>query len=1182
MDHPQSSTSRHLLNGVNVRRSHVYLALVLVVILSLLSVGAHVILASSLITFDIKPASIIEGNSGLQVVNFTVKLSQAVGTGQQIVIDMSSVALPPGPNAATQGNKAVDPNADYNSTPTTLTFNPGDTQHVFPVTVYGDTLDEFNEGFIVRATVATSTVPGIVTGNVFETQGIIIDDDNPTVQSISAPTVTETVDATIDFVVTLDRASLIGEDISIAYQTVDGTAVGGVDFTGASAGRLLIPAGSITGTITIPLIDTLVNKPTTTFQLELLEASSLSVNVPFVQTLATGTILDENDAPVIDANGALPGIDGVAGFIQTSPPTSNPTGIASNLTVSDPENDQISSVVVTITDLVDPAAEVLDVNVGATGITKNYNATTGTLTLTGPVITGTMQTVLRTLTYGNNSPTPGVMRTISLVATDNGTPPGPATNNPVATIVIGINALPPTASNDIATVFEDIAKPIDVLANDNAGGGAKMIVSVDTTGTNGTVTFTATSLTYQSNPNYCNNGTSFDIFTYTINGGSTATVRVMVTCVNDPPSLAPGADVSVVEDSGAYSATWFDPLTISPGPGETVQTPFILTTSNDNNALFSVQPSVDIISGTLTFTPAANANGSALVTVTLKDNGGTANNGIDTTLYTFTITVTPVNDPATVTSIGLTVDEGGQSTITKDMLAANDVDTPLLDLTFTISSTVHNGQLRITDGISTIVLSNGSTFKQSDIDSGRLNYTHDGSNTIADDFTFTMNDGTLGTFLITINPVNDAPVLTLTTGAADYQLGNPAVVIDAGATVTDSDSLNLNNGKLTIVLTNSGVGDVLGIPNQGSGAGQVGTSLGSGVLFSGVQVGTFTRTSTTVSSTVTTTLEITFNINATPAAAQALAQNITFSNMAPITTPGSRVAIFTVNDGLIDSQARSKTITFNQPPITVDDTVNVTINSIAEPIAVLKNDSDADGDTIIITAVIPATHGKTAIDSSGSYVTYTPDTDYLGADSFTYTISDGKASTTGTVNVTVKKCVIYIPLAANPPYADLVVSFTVSPAVPTGGERASIAVTVTNRGEAAASNFWVDFYIDPTSIPVVNTRWNDLCRPSTKPYVTPPCYGLAWFYAGTLAPGQSVVLSSRPQDVTNPNGYLKAYSYWPGYFYNGATKLYALVDSWNQDASGKIRDPNGAVFENFKETNNLSSQDITVKVGVLP
>ena len=79
-----------------------------------------------------------------------------------------------------------------------------------------------------------------------------------------------------------------------------------------------------------------------------------------------------------------------------------------------------------------------------------------------------------------------------------------------------------------------------------------------------------------------------------------------------------------------------------------------------------------------------------------------------------------------------------------------------------------------------------------------------------------------------------------------------------------------------------------------------------------------------------------------------------------------------------------------------------------------------------------------------------------------------------------------------------------------------------------------------------------------------------------------MVLSSRPQDVTNPNGYLKAYSYWPGYFYNGATKLYALVDSWNQDASGKIRDPNGAVFENFKETNNLSSQDITVKVGVLP
>ena len=59
---------------------------------------------------------------------------------------------------------------------------------------------------------------------------------------------------------------------------------------------------------------------------------------------------------------------------------------------------------------------------------------------------------------------------------------------------------------------------------------------------NGTVIITGggTGLTYQPNPNYCNNppGTSPDTFTYTLNGGSTATVSITVTCVNDAPVAA--------------------------------------------------------------------------------------------------------------------------------------------------------------------------------------------------------------------------------------------------------------------------------------------------------------------------------------------------------------------------------------------------------------------------------------------------------------------------------------------------------------------------------------------------------------------------------------------------------------------------------------------------------------------
>ena len=64
--------------------------------------------------------------------------------------------------------------------------------------------------------------------------------------------------------------------------------------------------------------------------------------------------------------------------------------------------------------------------------------------------------------------------------------------------------------------------------------------------------------------------------------------------------------------------------------------------------------------GTLTYTTAPNANGSATVSVVLKDNGGTANGGVDTSApQTFTITVNPVNDAPSFTS-------GGNVTVLED------------------------------------------------------------------------------------------------------------------------------------------------------------------------------------------------------------------------------------------------------------------------------------------------------------------------------------------------------------------------------------------------------------------------------------------------------------------------------------------------------------------------------------
>jgi VCBS repeat-containing protein len=131
-----------------------------------------------------------------------------------------------------------------------------------------------------------------------------------------------------------------------------------------------------------------------------------------------------------------------------------------------------------------------------------------------------------------------------------------------------------------------------------------------------------------------------------VNTSAAQTFTISVTGVNDAPSFTKGADQTVLEDSGASSvAGWA--TAISAGPNESQAVDFIV--SNDNNGLFAVQPAI-ASNGTLSFTPAGNANGSATVTVQIHDDGGTANGGVNTSAaQTFTIAVTPVNDPPTFT-----------------------------------------------------------------------------------------------------------------------------------------------------------------------------------------------------------------------------------------------------------------------------------------------------------------------------------------------------------------------------------------------------------------------------------------------------------------------------------------------------------------------------------------------------
>ncbi|MFP5478009.1 MAG: Ig-like domain-containing protein, partial [Gammaproteobacteria bacterium] len=90
----------------------------------------------------------------------------------------------------------------------------------------------------------------------------------------------------------------------------------------------------------------------------------------------------------------------------------------------------------------------------------------------------------------------------------------------------------------------------------------------------------------------------------------------------------------------------------------------------------------------------------------------------------------------------------------------------------------------------------------------------------------------------------------------------------------------------------------------------------------------------------------------------------------------------------------------NDAPKAVDDAVN-TAEDTPISIPVLRNDTDVDGDTLSIIGFTQPSHGTVTLGADGNPV-YTPSLDYNGADSFTYTISDGNGGTsTATVSITV-------------------------------------------------------------------------------------------------------------------------------------------------------------------------------------
>ncbi|HGY56265.1 MAG TPA: tandem-95 repeat protein, partial [Caldithrix abyssi] len=106
-------------------------------------------------------------------------------------------------------------------------------------------------------------------------------------------------------------------------------------------------------------------------------------------------------------------------------------------------------------------------------------------------------------------------------------------------------------------------------------------------------------------------------------------------------------------------------------------------------------------------------------------------------------------------------------------------------------------------------------------------------------------------------------------------------------------------------------------------------------------------------------------------------------------------------DGLTDTTYQVVVVnSVNDIPVAANDSATTDEDNAVE-IAVLSNDSDADGDTLTVTQVSTPANGSAQI-NNGTTVTYTPDANFFGSDSFTYIVDDGNGGTdTATVNVTV-------------------------------------------------------------------------------------------------------------------------------------------------------------------------------------
>ena len=284
----------------------------------------------------------------------------------------------------------------------------------------------------------------------------------------------------------------------------------------------------------------------------------------------------------------------------------------------------------------------------------------------------------------------------------------------------------PVAVADTATVLEDDETTrIDVITNDtDVEADSLTLKAVTTTAGTGTVAVNEDSVSVDYTPALDFNGT--EVITYAVSDGtveSTGTLTITVTAVNDAPTITSTAETAATEDM-LYSYTI--------ATNDVDADDLVTLTSSDLPSWLALTGNV------LSGTPLEGDVG-VEITITAIDDG----EGSLTATQTFTIVVTAVNDAPVVSDHVLFLDEGGIATT---------LDNSEISLLYNASDIEDDSFIAIIESepaYGILVLNTDGTFS----------YTHDGSDTLTDSFSYRADDSNLtseiGTVSITIIPNND-------------------------------------------------------------------------------------------------------------------------------------------------------------------------------------------------------------------------------------------------------------------------------------------------------------------------------------------------------------------------------------------------------------------------------------------